>query len=59
MNHIGREIIKKLKDQDSAKLALKLYTPRIINNVPIPFDEEKNIFRRMIEVELNAQDIGE
>ena len=58
-NYIGRQIINKLTTTTSSKLGLKLYTPRILVNIPLPFDEEKNIFRRHIEVALNAQDIGE
>ncbi|KKK71871.1 hypothetical protein LCGC14_2909570, partial [marine sediment metagenome] len=57
-NYLGRQAISALTRGTLNKLGLKLYTPRIITNIPLPFNEEHNIFRRMIEVELNAQDIG-
>ncbi len=57
-NYIGRKAVSRLTDGTLAKIGLKLYTPRILSNIPLPFDEEQNIFRRMIEVQFNAQDIG-
>jgi len=57
-NWIGRKAISALTKGTLAKLGLTLYTPRILTNIPLPFNEPHNIFRRHIEVELNAQDIG-
>ena len=57
-NYIGRQAISALTRGTLTNLGLTLHTPRIITNIPLPFDEEKNQFRRLIEVQLNAQDIG-
>jgi len=57
-NHLGRLAVSRLTDGTLSKIGLKLYTPRILSNIPLPFDEEQNLFRRMIEVQFNAQDIG-
>ncbi len=55
---IGRNIINQLTKGTLSRIGLKLYTPRILNDIPLPLDEEKNQFRRMIDVQFNAQDMG-
>ena len=57
-NHIARIAISRLADGTLSKIGLKLYTPRILSNIPVPFNEEQNVFRRLIEVQFNAQNIG-
>lgn len=54
---LARAVINALKNVTLKTLSQKLYTPRIMNNFPPPFDASTNQFRRIIELSLDAQDI--
>jgi hypothetical protein len=57
--YMARELVKVLKYQWRSNIINALFTPEIGNNIPIPFDESRGIYRRMIEVKFNAFNAGE
>jgi len=59
VDYLSRQIITAIKAGTISKLGGKLFAPRIVSNIPFPFEEENNIFRRVLEVQFTAQDIGE
>jgi hypothetical protein len=55
---IARDVVEVIKNQWRSKLTGQLYYPVFLNNAPMPYDEQHALFRRMIEVQFNAEDIG-
>lgn len=55
--YLARQVIKKIHES-RALMQYKLYNPQILNNFPIPFQEDKNIFRQVIELKLEANNAG-
>ena len=58
-NLLSRDVIKQLKANWRSEFRNTLYTPNLIQNNPLPFEEEVGIFRRHAEISMNAIDTGE
>jgi len=56
---IARKMIKNLKTEWRDELKNTLWNPSLIQSNPLPFDNERGIFRRMIEVKFNGVNLGE
>lgn len=59
VQYLARQVTTKLKTEWRSYLKNKLFNPLILKNDPSPFEPNKNIFRRIIEVKFNAFNIGE
>ena len=57
--YIARQVVNAVKEQDLTKIANKLFEPIIQANHPVPFEEDKNIFRQVITLTMKAQNIGQ
>lgn len=58
-NYLGRQVRQTFKSGNHrTHLADKLEHPVILRNDPVPFDEDKGIFRRKVELQMKSQDIG-
>jgi hypothetical protein len=56
--YLARQVCKKIK-RSRALIQNKLYNPVILNNYPVPFEDDKHIVRRIIEVKYEANNAGE
>ena len=58
VQYLARDVIKKLK-RNRSQLFNALYDVKILNNYPTPFENDKHIVRRIIEVKFNTTNAGE
>ena len=58
VQYLARDVIKKLK-RNKSQLFNALYDVKILNNYPTPFENDKHIVRRIIEVKFNTTNAGE
>ncbi|KKM21466.1 hypothetical protein LCGC14_1635160 [marine sediment metagenome] len=58
-NILARDVVRITKAQWRTKMTNTLFYPEIFNNSPQPYDEQHQLFRRMIEIGFNAEDTGE
>ena len=57
VQYLARQVIKYLQE-NRVDLRNKLYNPVILNNFPTPFEDDKHIVRRIIELKLEANNAG-
>ena len=58
--HLARAVRSAIKNNWQGKLLKhKLFEPVYAGNAPIPFDESNNMYRRVLTINFNAQNIGE
>lgn len=58
--YLAREVIKAVRGSWRTDSTFNgLFYPVLLNNVPIPFDEEFGVFRQTVEYKLNAINLGE
>jgi len=57
--YIARQVVSKIKSRWRAQLFNELFDPRIINNFNQPFEEDKGVFRRIVEVQFSTNNTGE
>lgn len=57
---VARRLRTAIKNNwDSELLRYALFYPVYVNNIPLPFDEDNNLFRRIVSVNFEALNIGE
>lgn len=61
VDRIARDIIMQTRNQirNYSSTSNVLFSPNIINNFPHPFDEEHNLFRRTVEIQLKSFNVNE
>jgi len=56
---LARQVRKQIKSNWVNELKNTLWNPEFIQNNPVPYEEDRGIFRRVVEIQLNAISTGE
>ena len=57
--YLARDVKKMIKENWRTDLRYFMFDPRFLNFFSVPYDEDKGIYRHIIEVSFDAFDIGE